>query len=118
MTMWAVTQTNRFKAGVAGAGLANWVSFHGGTILHNFDRILVDGDPYDAKGLYVQRSPIAHMGNVGRRCYCCTATRTGMSRPIRAAISTAPCAIAVSRPSSCSTPARPMARTIRATSAT
>jgi dipeptidyl aminopeptidase/acylaminoacyl peptidase len=64
MTMWAVTQTDRFKAGVAGAGVANWVSFHGGTSLHNFDRILIDGDPYDAEGLYVQRSPIVHMGNV------------------------------------------------------
>lgn len=65
LTMWAVTQTRRFKAGVAGAGVANWISFHGGTILPNFDRILIDGDPYDAEGLYVRRSPIVHMGNAG-----------------------------------------------------
>ena len=64
LTMWAVTQTNRFKAGVAGAGLANWGSFHGGTIVRNFDRILVDGDPSDAEGMYVQRSPIVHLGTV------------------------------------------------------
>jgi len=24
MTMWTVTQTNRFRAAVAGAGIANW----------------------------------------------------------------------------------------------
>lgn len=26
MTMWTVTQTNRFRAAVAGAGVANWQS--------------------------------------------------------------------------------------------
>ena len=29
MTMWAVTQTNRFHAAVAGAGIANWQSYYG-----------------------------------------------------------------------------------------
>jgi dipeptidyl aminopeptidase/acylaminoacyl peptidase len=29
MTMWAVTQTNRFKAAVAGAGISNWQSYYG-----------------------------------------------------------------------------------------
>ena len=29
MTMWAVTQTNRFAAAVAGAGLANFQSYYG-----------------------------------------------------------------------------------------
>ena len=29
MTMWAVTQTNRFRAAVAGAGLANYQSYYG-----------------------------------------------------------------------------------------
>ena len=29
MTMWTVTQTNRFKAGVAGAGIADWLSYYG-----------------------------------------------------------------------------------------
>ncbi|WP_267387814.1 S9 family peptidase [Sphingomonas sp. GC_Shp_3] len=29
MSMWANTQTNRFKAIVAGAGLSNWVSYYG-----------------------------------------------------------------------------------------
>ncbi len=29
MTMWTVTQTNRFKAAVAGAGIANWQSYYG-----------------------------------------------------------------------------------------
>src|SRR5205814_6180815 len=29
MAMWAVTQTNRFKAAVAGAGIVNWQSYYG-----------------------------------------------------------------------------------------
>jgi dipeptidyl aminopeptidase/acylaminoacyl peptidase len=29
MTMWAVTQTNRFRAAFAGAGIANWQSYYG-----------------------------------------------------------------------------------------
>ena len=29
MTMWAVTQTNRFRAAVSGAGLSNWQSYYG-----------------------------------------------------------------------------------------
>src|SRR5262249_48801825 len=29
MTMWALTQTNRFKAAVAGAGLSDWLSYYG-----------------------------------------------------------------------------------------
>src|SRR5258706_300178 len=29
MTMWTVTQTTRFKAAVAGAGIANWPSYYG-----------------------------------------------------------------------------------------
>ena len=29
MTMWAVTQTNRFKAAVAAAGISDWLSYYG-----------------------------------------------------------------------------------------
>jgi dipeptidyl aminopeptidase/acylaminoacyl peptidase len=58
MTMWSVTQTDRFAAAVAGAGIANWVSFHGGSILHTWDRIFYAADPYDRAGIYVQRSPV------------------------------------------------------------
>src|SRR6185436_2310977 len=29
MTMWTVTQTQRFRAAVAGAGISNWQSYYG-----------------------------------------------------------------------------------------
>ena len=33
MTMWTVTQTNRFRAAVAGAGIANWQSYYGQNLI-------------------------------------------------------------------------------------
>ncbi|MGH9676589.1 MAG: alpha/beta fold hydrolase, partial [Candidatus Acidiferrum sp.] len=33
MTMWAVTQTDRFKAAMAGAGLSNWQSYYGENLI-------------------------------------------------------------------------------------
>src|SRR5512143_1063093 len=37
MAMWAVSQSDRFKAAMAGAGIANWRSFHGLTKYPTFD---------------------------------------------------------------------------------
>ena len=33
MTMWTVTQTNRFRAAVSGAGIANWQSYYGQNLI-------------------------------------------------------------------------------------
>jgi dipeptidyl aminopeptidase/acylaminoacyl peptidase len=61
MTMWAVTQAARFRAAVAGAGIANWLSFHGVSILHAWDRLFYDADPYEPGGIYASRSPVLHV---------------------------------------------------------
>ena len=58
MTMWGVTQTPRFRAAVAGAGIANWHSFHGASDLHAWDALFFEADPYDPQGIYAARSPI------------------------------------------------------------
>ena len=58
LTMWAVTQTDRFAAAVAGAGIADWVAFHGASILHAWDRLFFEADPYDPGGIYAARSPV------------------------------------------------------------
>lgn len=58
MTMWGVTQTARFRAAVAGAGIANWHSFHGASALHPWDALFYEADPYDPQGIYAARSPI------------------------------------------------------------
>ncbi|MFA5989634.1 MAG: S9 family peptidase [Sphingomonas sp.] len=46
MSMWANTQTNRFKAIVAGAGLSNWISYYG---TNGIDQWLI---PFFGKTLY------------------------------------------------------------------
>ncbi|MGY2733458.1 prolyl oligopeptidase family serine peptidase [Sphingomonas sp. UYP23] len=49
MSMWANTQTNRFKAIVAGAGLSNWVSYYG---TNGIDQWML---PFFGKTLYEDR---------------------------------------------------------------
>jgi dipeptidyl aminopeptidase/acylaminoacyl peptidase len=64
-TMWAVTQTDRFRAAVSIAGISDWRSFHGRSYLHTWDRIHYgDSDPYSPNSKHAQFSPIAHITNV------------------------------------------------------
>lgn len=64
-TMWAVTQTDRFRAAVSIAGISDWRSFHGRSYLHTWDRIHYgDSDPYAPDSKHARFSPIAHIKNV------------------------------------------------------
>jgi len=63
MTMWIVTQTNRFKAGVALAGLSNNISFYATSLYQ--DLIHAEfGFPWDNYDLLWERSPMKHIKNV------------------------------------------------------
>lgn len=64
LTPWAITQTNRFKAAVAGAVITNWISYHGVATIPGFDTSIYRADPHDWDGVYGQRSPMAHVKNV------------------------------------------------------
>ena len=64
LTAWAVTQTTRFKAAVAGASITNWISFHGVSTIPGFDAAFYAGDPFNWDGHYGQFSPMAHVRNV------------------------------------------------------
>jgi dipeptidyl aminopeptidase/acylaminoacyl peptidase len=55
---WAVTQTDRFKASMAGAACTNWISFHNTSNIARFDENFLLADPYDPSGDYVNRSPV------------------------------------------------------------
>ena len=58
MTMWTVTQTHRFRAAVAGAGIADWKSYYGE---NSIDRWMIPyfGDSvYNTPQVYAKSSPI------------------------------------------------------------
>ncbi len=64
-TAWAVTQTDRFKAAIMGAGISDWRSFHGRSYLHSWDVIHYGGsDPYDPESPHARFSPINYVANV------------------------------------------------------
>jgi dipeptidyl aminopeptidase/acylaminoacyl peptidase len=58
MTMWAVTQTNRFKAAMAGAGLSNWQSYYGENQIDQWMIPFFGSSVYDDPDVYAKSSPI------------------------------------------------------------
>jgi acylaminoacyl-peptidase len=64
MTMWTVTQTNRFKAAVAGAGIANWQSYYGQNSIDEWMIPYFGASVYDDPSVYAKSSPITFIKNV------------------------------------------------------
>ena len=64
MTMWAVTQTNRFRAAVAGAGLANWQSYYGENSIDQWMIPYFGASVYEDPAVYAKSSPITFIKNV------------------------------------------------------
>jgi len=64
MTMWAVTQTTRFRAAVAGAGIANWQSYYGENDIDQWMIPFFGASVYDDPDAYAKSSPINFIKNV------------------------------------------------------
>jgi len=64
MTMWAVTQTNRFKAAVSGAGLSNWQSYYGENLIDQWMIPFFGASVYDDPAVYAKSSPMNFIKNV------------------------------------------------------
>src|SRR5215831_5687562 len=64
MTMWTVTQTNRFRAAVAGAGVANWQSYYGQNLIDQWMIPFFGASVYDDPAVYEKSSPIRFIKNV------------------------------------------------------
>jgi len=64
MTMWTVTQTNRFHAAVAGAGIANWQSYYGQNLIDQWMIPFFGAPVYDDPAVYEKSSPIRFIKNV------------------------------------------------------
>ncbi len=58
MTMFAVTQTNRFHAAVAGAGIANWQSYYGENSIDQWMTPFFGATVYDDPKVYAKSSAI------------------------------------------------------------
>ena len=64
MTMWTVTQTSRFKAAVAGAGIANYQSYYGENSIDQWMIPYFGASVYDDPAVYARSSPITFIKNV------------------------------------------------------
>jgi len=64
MTMWALTQTDRFHAAVAGAGIANWQSYYGQNSIDKWMLPYFGASVYDDPEIYAHSSPITFIKNV------------------------------------------------------
>ncbi|HYX20864.1 MAG TPA: S9 family peptidase, partial [Thermoanaerobaculia bacterium] len=64
MAMWAVTQTDRFRAAVASAGIANWQSYYGQNRIDTWMLPFFGASVYDDPKVYAKSSPIEFIRNV------------------------------------------------------
>jgi dipeptidyl aminopeptidase/acylaminoacyl peptidase len=64
MTMWAVTQTNRFHAAVAGAGISDWLSYYGENGIDQWMIPYFGASVYDDPAVYAKSSPINFIKHV------------------------------------------------------
>jgi dipeptidyl aminopeptidase/acylaminoacyl peptidase len=64
MTMWAVTQTQRFKVAVAGAGISDWLSYYGENGIDEWLLPYFGASVYDDPAVYARSSPINFIRNV------------------------------------------------------
>ena len=58
MTMFAVTQTQRFKAAVAGAGISDWLSYYGENSIDQWMAPYFGASVYDDPAVYARSSAI------------------------------------------------------------
>jgi dipeptidyl aminopeptidase/acylaminoacyl peptidase len=64
MTMWTITQTDRFRAAVAGAGVANWQSYYGQNFIDQWMIPFFGASVYEDPAEYEKSSPIRFIKNV------------------------------------------------------
>ncbi|MFT3700096.1 MAG: S9 family peptidase [Kofleriaceae bacterium] len=64
MTMWTITQTTRFKAAVAGAGIANWQSYYGQNSIDQWMTPYFGATVYDNPAVYAKSSPITFVKKI------------------------------------------------------
>jgi dipeptidyl aminopeptidase/acylaminoacyl peptidase len=64
MTMFGVTQTTRFRAAVAGAGISDWLSYYGENSIDQWMTPFFGATVYDDPEVYAKSSAITFIKNV------------------------------------------------------
>jgi dipeptidyl aminopeptidase/acylaminoacyl peptidase len=64
MTMFAVTQTHRFRAAVSGAGISDWLSYYGENSIDQWMTPFFGASVYDDPAVYAKSSAIDFIKNV------------------------------------------------------
>jgi len=64
MAMWGVTQTNRFHAAMAGAGLSDWLSYYGENKIDQWMIPFFGASVYDDPTVYLKSAPMSFIKNV------------------------------------------------------
>ena len=64
MTMFAITQTHRFRAAVAGAGLSDWLSYYGENSIDQWMTPFFGASVYDDPAVYAKSSAMTFIKNV------------------------------------------------------
>ena len=63
MAMWAITQTDMFRASVAGPGISDWQSYYGQTEVEKWLIPYFGTSAYDDPALYAKSSPVLFVKN-------------------------------------------------------
>jgi dipeptidyl aminopeptidase/acylaminoacyl peptidase len=64
MTMFGVTQTHRFRAAIAGAGISDWQSYYGENSIDQWMTPFFGASVYDDPAVYAKSSAINYIKNV------------------------------------------------------
>jgi dipeptidyl aminopeptidase/acylaminoacyl peptidase len=81
MTMWTVTQTHRFAAAFAGAGIANWQSYYGQNSIDQWMIPYFGASVYDDPAVYAKSAPINFIKNVRTPTLVAVGERDGECPP-------------------------------------
>jgi dipeptidyl aminopeptidase/acylaminoacyl peptidase len=81
MSMFAITQTARFKAAVAGAGAADWQSYYGQNRIDKWMRSYFGASPYDDPAVYAKCSAMTYIKNAKTPTLVLVGERDGEAPP-------------------------------------
>jgi dipeptidyl aminopeptidase/acylaminoacyl peptidase len=81
MTMWAITQTKRFRAAVAGAGIANWQSYYGQNAIDQWMIPYFGASVYDDPAVYARSAPISFVKQIATPTLIVVGERDGECPP-------------------------------------